>query len=71
MRNLLESRIGKEIDVVCEGAALSGKVVRVEGDILVLEKEERQGYVDINRVVAFWDKPEKKVKSAGFLPQTQ
>lgn len=71
MRNLLEERIGKEVDIVCEGAAVSGKIIKIEGNILVLEKEERQGYVDITRVVAFWDKSEKKAKSAGFLPKTQ
>ena len=70
MRNLLEARIGKEVDIVCEGAALSGKVVRLEGNILVVEKEDRQGYVDITRIVAVWDKSEKKVKSAGFLAKT-
>ncbi|MBI1764536.1 MAG: hypothetical protein HYR56_24185 [Acidobacteria bacterium] len=70
MRNLLEARIGKEVDVVCEGGAVSGKIIRVEGSILVLEKEDRQGYVDIARIVAFWDKSEKKTKSAGFLPKT-
>lgn len=71
MRNLLEERIGKEVDVVCEGAAVSGKIVKIEGNILVLEKEERLGYVDVARIVAFWDKSEKKAKSAGFLPKTQ
>ncbi len=70
MRNLLEARIGKEVDVVCEGAAVSGKIIKVESNILVLEKEDRQGYVDISRIVAFWDKSEKKVKSAGFLAKT-
>ena len=69
MRNLLESRIGKEVDLQCEGTATSGKIVRVEGNILVLEKEDRQGYVNIEKIVALWDKPEKKIKSAGFLPK--
>lgn len=69
MRNLLESRIGKEVDLQCEGAATSGKIVRLEGDLLVLEKEDRQGFVNIEKIVALWDKPEKKVKSAGFLPK--
>jgi hypothetical protein len=69
VRNLLESRIGKEIDLQCEGAAMSGKVVRIEGPFLVLEKDERQGYVNIEKIVAIWDKPEKKGKSAGFLPK--
>jgi hypothetical protein len=66
----LESRIGKEVDVQCIGGLMSGKVVKIEGSILVLEKEDRTCYVDIEKIVAFWDKPEKKVKSPGFLPAT-
>ena len=31
VRNLLESWIGKEIDVLCEGTTVTGKVLRVEG----------------------------------------
>ena len=69
MRNLLESRIGKEVDLQCEGAAVSGKIVGIEGHLLVLDKEDRRGYVSIEKIVALWDKPEKKVKSAGFLPK--
>ena len=69
MRNLLESRIGKEVDVQCIGGLLSGKVARLEGQILVLEKEEKTCFVDIDKIVAFWDKPEKKTKSPGFLPK--
>jgi hypothetical protein len=65
----LESRIGKEVDVQCIGGAFNGKVVRVEGMILVLEKDERICYVDIEKIVALMDKPEKKIKSPGFLPK--
>lgn len=66
MRNLLESWIGKEIDVLCESATVTGKVLRVEGNILVLEKEEQRCYVSIEKIVAVWDKQEKK-KPAGFV----
>jgi hypothetical protein len=67
VRNLLESWIGKEIDALCEGATVTGKVARVEGNILVLEKEEQRCYVSIEKIIAVWDKPEKKLKSAGFV----
>lgn len=67
MRNLLESRVGKEVDVQSIGGQFSGKVVKVEGTILVLEKEDRTCYLDIEKIVAFWDKPEKKTKSPGFM----
>ena len=66
VRNLLESWTGKEIDVLCEGATVTGKVLRVEGNILVLEKDEQRCYVSIEKVVAVWEKQEKK-KAAGFL----
>lgn len=69
MRNLLESRIGKEIDVQCIGAVFSGKVASLEGSVLALEKDERTFYIDIEKIVAISDKPEKKVKSPGFLPK--
>ena len=66
MRNLLESRIGKEVDVQCVSGVLSGKIIKIEGNILVLEREERACYVDIEKIVAFWDKSDKK-KSPGFM----
>jgi hypothetical protein len=69
VRNLLESRIGKEVDLQCEGAAMSGKVVGLEGPMLVLEKDDRQGYIIIEKIIAIWDKQERKAKSAGFLPK--
>ena len=69
VRNLLESWIGKEIEVLCEGVTVAGKVVRVEGNLLVLEleKDEQRCYVSIEKIVAVWDKQEKKLKSAGFV----
>ena len=69
VRNLLESWIGKEIDVLCEGVTVAGKVVRVEGNLLVLEleKDEQRCYINIEKIVAVWDKQDKKPKSAGFV----
>jgi hypothetical protein len=69
VRNLLESWIGKEIDAMFEGATLTGKIVRVEGNLLVLEleKDEQRCYVNIEKIVAVSDRQEKKLKSAGFV----
>lgn len=69
MRNLLENWIGKEIDAMFEGATLTGKIVRVEGNILVLEldKDEQRCYVNIEKLVAVSDRQDKKLKSAGFV----
>lgn len=69
MRNLLESRIGKEVDVQSLGGAFSGKVVKIEGIMLVLEKDDRNWYIDIDKIVAVCDKSEKRIKSPGFQPK--
>lgn len=67
MRNFLESRIGKEIEVQCQGVTLSGKVVRVEGNVLLLQKDEETAYINIDRIVVVWDSREKKAQAPGFL----
>jgi hypothetical protein len=67
VRNFLESRIGKEIEVQCPGVNLSGKVTRVEGNILHLEKDEVTAYVNIEKIVVVWDSREKKAQAPGFL----
>ncbi len=70
MRNFLEGRIGKEIEVQCQGVTLSGKVARVEGNILHLEKDDETAYINIDKIVVIWDSREKKAKSPGFLAKT-
>lgn len=70
MKEILASRIGKEIDVSFGAGAVSGKVIKIEGNILYLEKDDQNYYVDIEKIVAVWDakeKNEKKVKSTGFF----
>jgi hypothetical protein len=71
VRNFLESRLGKEIDVQCEGAAVSGKITRVEGNILHLEKDDVTLYVNIEKIVVVWDAREKKAQSPGFLAKSK
>lgn len=71
MRNFLESRIGKEIEVQCQGVTLSGKVARVEGDVLHLEKDDETAYVNINKIVVVWDSREKKSQAPGFLAKSK
>lgn len=68
MKNLLESKIGKEIEISCGGVALSGKVVRVNGNILELEKDEHLFYVNIEKIVVICDAREKKSRMTGFIP---
>jgi len=68
MQDLLTKLIGKEIDVVCAGAAsLRGKVVNVEDAVLQIEDEDGQiGYVSIDKIVAVWEKRDKD-RHPGFI----
>lgn len=67
MKSLLESRIGKEIEISCGGVALSGKITRVSGDILEIEKDDHTFYVNIEKIVVMCDAREKKNRSTGFI----
>ncbi|MBO0798412.1 MAG: hypothetical protein J2P31_06275 [Blastocatellia bacterium] len=67
MRNFLERQIGKEIEVICEGASINGKVTRIEGNVLHLEKDEVTCYVNIEKIVVVWESHEKKAQPPGFL----
>lgn len=70
MKEILESRIGKDLDVSFGAGAVTGKVVKIDGDILYLEKDDQNYYVRIDKIVAVWDskeKSEKKSKSPGFM----
>ena len=71
MRNLLESRIGKEIEIQCEGAAVRGKVTKIEGNILHLEKDDVISFVNIEKIVVVTDSREKKAQTPGFLPKSK
>ena len=66
MKNFLESRMGKEIDIHCGAALVSGKVTRIEGMVLHLEKEDVTCYVNIEKIIAVWDSREKKANPPGF-----
>ncbi len=67
MKNFLESRLGKELDINCGGLSVSGKVVKIEGNVVHIEKDEITCYVNIDKIVAVWDLQERKAKSPGFL----
>lgn len=70
MKEILENRIGKEIDVSFGAGTVTGKVIKIDGDILQLEKDDQTFFVRIEKIVAFWDskeRSEKKVKSPGFV----
>jgi hypothetical protein len=72
MKEILEKRIGKEIELSFGAGAIGGKIVKINDDILELEKDEQTFFVRIEKIVAIWDskeKSEKKVKSPGFVSQ--
>jgi len=71
VRNFLESRIGKEIEVQCQGVTLSGKVARVEGNVLHLQKDDDTAYINIDKIVVVWDLREKKAQAPGFLAKAK
>jgi hypothetical protein len=63
--------MGKEVEVCCQGITISGKVMKVEGNVLHLEKDGLTAYVNIDKVVVVWDSLEKKAHSPGFIPNTK
>ena len=70
MKELLASRIGKEIDLSFGAGTVTGNVVKVEDDILHLEKDGQNFFVRIEKIVAIWDakeKSDKKTKAPGFV----
>lgn len=71
MKKFLETRLGKEIDVHCEGAVIRGMATKIEGNVLHLEKEDVVCYINIDRIVAVWDSREKKTNPPGFIAFTK
>jgi hypothetical protein len=68
MEQLLSRLIGKEIDVVCSGAAsLRGECVSVGGGVLQLKDHEGETcYVAVDKIVAVWEKRDKD-RHPGFV----
>ena len=70
VRNFLENRLGKEVEVCCEGITVSGKATKVEGNVLHLEKDGVTAYVNIEKIIIVWDR-EKKEALPGFISQSK
>ena len=67
MHELLSKMIDREVDVVCTGASLRGKVIKVENGVLHLEDDEdRLCYVSIDKIIAVWEKRDKD-RHPGFV----
>lgn len=71
MRNFLENRLGKEVEIQCEGTVVKGKVTKVEGNVLHLQKDDDTCYVNIDKIIVVWDSREKKAQAPGFLPKSK
>jgi len=68
MEQLLSRLIGREIDVVCSGAAsLRGECISVGGGVLQLKDHEGEiCYVAVDKIVAVWEKKDKD-RHPGFV----
>jgi hypothetical protein len=71
VKNFLERMMGKEVEAICEGSSISGKVTKIDGNVLYLEKDKVTCYVNIDKIVVLWDAREKKANPPGFLPRSQ
>jgi hypothetical protein len=71
MRNFLEHRLGKEIEVCCQGITVTGKLIKVEGNVIHLEKDGVTAYVNVEKIVVVWDSQEKRAHSPGFISQSK
>jgi hypothetical protein len=71
VKNFLETRLGKELDVHCGGAIITGKVTRVDDNVLHLEKDDVTCYVNIEKIIAVWDSRDKKQSMPGFASQSK
>ena len=68
MEQLLAKLIGREIDVICAGAAsLRGHCVAVESGVLQLKDDDGETfYIAIDKIVAVWEKKDKS-RHPGFV----
>lgn len=66
MKNFLETQLGKEVDVTCEGATISGLITRVEEEVLCLENEGVTCYINIRKIVAVREQRERRAQPPGF-----
>ena len=70
VKDFLATKMGQEIEVVCDAASITGKVTKLENNVLFLEKDEVTCFVNIDKIVVVWDKKGKGRKSQppGFRP---
>ena len=68
MEQHLSKLIGREIDVVCSGAAsLRGECISVNGGVLQLKDQDGETcYIAIDKIVTVWEKKERD-RHPGFV----
>jgi hypothetical protein len=70
VKNFLESRLGKEIDVNCGSVSVTGTLIRIEGNVAHIEKDDVVCYINIEKIVAVWDTQDKRAKAPGFTTKS-
>ena len=68
MKEFLSQMIGREVDIVCVGAAsLRGKITEVEDGVLHLKDDaDNVCHLAIDKIVAVWEKHDKN-RQPGFV----
>lgn len=54
------------MDIKVEGAIITGRITKVEGNVLFVEKDDTTCYINVDRIIAIWDSKEKKGSLPGF-----
>jgi hypothetical protein len=70
VKNFLESRLGKELDINCGSVSITGTLVKIEGNVAHIEKDEVICYVNLEKIIAVWDAQDKRAKAPGFGPKS-
>jgi hypothetical protein len=72
MQKLLETLLGKKIDLYCGGASsLRGEVLKVEADVLHLkDNDDKTCYVAIDKIVVVWEARDDEHR-AGFVARPE
>jgi hypothetical protein len=55
------------MDIKVEGAIISGRITKLEGNVLFVEKDDITCYINVDRIIAIWYSKEKKGSLPGFV----
>lgn len=67
MQELLDSMIGKKVDVICSGAScVRGEVVKIQNGVMQLRDEDKTCYIAIEKIAIVWEVKDSESR-AGFM----